>query len=106
MKESVKGQFKTPLKTSVNSVKEDAQGGSSLLCGHLEDIGQKQVCQSIFIYPAWVVFHHDFPAQRSLRLFIIPLHRDPEASASSKPQKPSCRTYISVYLVVFKQTMS
>lgn len=53
-KESMKGQLKPPLETSVYSPKEDGQGGSSFLHGHLEGTGQLQeVCQPVFIYPTW-----------------------------------------------------
>ena len=58
MKESVKGQLKLLLETSVYSFEEDGQGGSSLLHGHLKGTGQLQeVCQPVFTHPAWGTLH-------------------------------------------------
>ena len=75
-KESVKGQFKPSLKTSVSSVEEDAQGCSSLLHGHLEDIGQEEVCLSVFIYPAWG-FLSDIPESSLFSYTEIPRNHPP-----------------------------
>ena len=54
IQETMKGQLKYTLETSVYSFEEDGQGRNSLPLGHLDGMGQLQdVCQPVFTYPDW-----------------------------------------------------